>query len=218
MKRVWLGFLALVMIGLAAFFYLGRYMDSGFLDVFRSPADNAARTYENYKDSVLHAAETFNLPPEYLFALITLESSGKKMVPKRFEPHIYDRLKKVQSGQKERLENVKTRNLKGMPDGGLRNLSSSWGPFQIMGYKCFEMGIFVADIRGERSVYYGTRWIDENYGDELRKGNYKDAFHIHNTGRPYPASGSPATHNSQYVPNGLKLVRYFKQRLLEDRM
>jgi hypothetical protein len=216
MKRAWLGLLAILMIVMAALFYVGRYFNITFNQLYEATMSDADRTYLNYKDSVVQASNEFNLPPEYLLALITLESSGRKVVPKRFEPRVYQRLKRVKSGNRSSMEDVSTNDLREVNDAGLRNLASSWGPFQIMGYKSYDLGIYVADIRGERSVYHGARWIDRNYGDELRKGQFKDAFHIHNTGKPFPADGRARTHNPNYVVKGLELVRYFKQRLLEE--
>jgi hypothetical protein len=55
-----------------------------------------------------------------------------------------------------------------------------------------------------------VKWIDLTYGDYIRRGQYKDAFHIHNTGRPYPDSGPPKTYDPKYVPNGLMYMKYFE--------
>ena len=65
-------------------------------------------------------------------------------------------------------------------------------------------------------MLHGAKWINKNYGDYLRKGQYKDAFHIHNTGRPYPIVGQPKTYHRLYVPNGLKYIEEFEQLLKSD--
>ncbi len=100
--------------------------------------------------------------------------------------------------------------LKDASDQAIRNLASSWGPFQLMGYQCIELGIHVRDIRGEQALYWGMFWINKRYGRYVRQGKLRDAFHIHNTGRPFPLFGKPFTHNPAYVENGMMYVRCFE--------
>ena len=78
-----------------------------------------------------------------------------------------------------------------------------------MGYKCILLDVKIKDIRGEESVYYGAKWIDLAYGERLRKNEFKDCFHIHNTGRPYPRNGKPTTHDPQYIPRGLSAIEEY---------
>ena len=104
----------------------------------------------------------------------------------------------------------KPSDLRDATDGALKNMASSWGPFQIMGYKCIWLDIQLQDLRGEEALYWAVKWIDKTYGDYIRRGQYKDAFHIHNTGRPYPESGPPKTYDPKYVPNGLMYMKYFE--------
>ena len=99
--------------------------------------------------------------------------------------------------------------LKDASDDALRNLATSWGPFQLMGYKCFELGIKVSDIRGESSIDWSVKWISDSYGNYLKNERYADAFHIHNTGRPIPKSGRHLTYNKDYVEKGLDYMNYF---------
>ncbi len=165
----------------------------------------------NYADSVRVNAERFNLPPEYLMSLIMLECSGQKTPPARFEPKIYERLKSIYSTHRGSLEHVNYNVISNATDGTLRNLASSWGPFQLMGYKCLPLGILVNDLRGSadgRSVYWACKWIRSEYGKYLDEKQFEKAFRIHNTGRP-----DGQTHNPNYVGNGMKYVRYFSKRL-----
>ena len=62
--------------------------------------------------------------------------------------------------------------IKNINEAGLKNLSTSWGPFQLMGYKCIILGIYVKDIRGDNSVYWGVKWINKTYGKYLKKGRF----------------------------------------------
>ncbi|MBK8806623.1 MAG: hypothetical protein IPO21_08245 [Bacteroidales bacterium] len=169
-----------------------------------------AQTVEdNYGKEIDRNAELLNLPAAYFKALIMLESSGKKNIKPRFEVHVYERLKKVKNGERRKLENITHAMIKYTPDDALENLASSWGPFQIMGYKCIQLGVNVKDLRSDESIFWGMKWINENYGKILKQGRFKDAFHYHNTGKIYPKIGPSKTYDPNYVTNGLKYMTYF---------
>jgi len=168
-------------------------------------------TLVNYGEDVLEYAEDFDLSYEYLMALIVLETSGKIPSGSRFEQGVYNRLVKVKSGDRRKYENVKLHHLEDASDDAIKNLATSWGPFQLMGYKCIGMEVNVSDIRGEDGLYNGVLWINDEYGRFIRKGDFKDAFHYHNAGRKYPLVGKPKTHDPRYVEKGLSYMEYFRQ-------
>jgi len=187
-----------------------RYLTTEEDTTFASTIPEAVlRTEANYGAEIDKLAAQFDLSPEYLKALIILECSGLKKIKPRFERHIYKRLVSVKAGRLDRLENIRQADLKDASDDALRNMAHSWGPFQLMGYKCIWLDIPLADLRGEKGLYWAVKWIDMTYGDYVRRGKYKDAFHIHNTGRPYPEVGPPKTYDRKYVPNGLMYMKYF---------
>jgi hypothetical protein len=97
-------------------------------------------------------------------------------------------------------------------DEALKNLARSWGPFQLMGYKCVQLGVNVKDIRGEDALELGVKWIDKEYGHLLKNKRYRDAFHYHNTGRLYPADNKVLTHDPLYVEKGLQYIQEFKKK------
>jgi hypothetical protein len=82
-----------------------------------------------------------------------------------------------------------------------------------MGYKCLIFGINVKDLRGDEAIDWGVEWIQKTYGSYLSNGDYKNAFHIHNSGHPLPASGKPETYNPRYIEEGLKWMEYFQSKL-----
>lgn len=172
-------------------------------------------TWDNYAAEVVEAAEAFDLPPSYLLALITLECSGRRPAGKRFEPGVHRRMLDVQSGERRRYEQVRTAHLEDASESALVNLATSWGPFQLMGYKCIGMDVNISDIRGEEAVHYGVKWVAEEYGKQLRKERFKDAFHMHNTGQKYPKVGPPRTHDPHYVAKGLGRMVWFEKKLKE---
>jgi hypothetical protein len=140
-------------------------------------------------------------------ALIQLESGGRKPAGKRFEAHVLERLQEVQNGTRPHYENVTQAHLMDANHGALRNLATSWGPFQLMGYKCILLDRQIRDIRGQEAVQAGIEWIDITYGNALREGKFQDAFHLHNTGKPFPKSGPPATFHPDYVQKGMRLMK-----------
>jgi hypothetical protein len=162
------------------------------------------RTEFNYGKEVNKYAAEFNLPADYLKALIVLECSGKKDVSSRFEKHVYKRLKMLRDGRISRYERIRQKDIIDASDEALKNLARSWGPFQLMGYKCLQLGINVHDVRGEQSIYYGIKWINEDYGNYLRKGEFEQAFRIHNTGSP-----TGKTYDPDYVKKGLERIQFF---------
>ncbi len=171
---------------------------------------NSGDAISNYSEEVERAAFEFDLPYPYLMALLQLECGGRKPAGSRFEKHVFKRLKNVRDGNRESYENVTPRHLADASDAALKNLATSWGPFQLMGYKCILLDVKIKDIRGPESVYYGAKWIDLAYGKKLREGKYKDCFHIHNTGRPFPSNGKPTTHDPQYIPRGIAAIEKYQ--------
>ncbi len=167
----------------------------------------------NYKDEVLKYSQKYELPPEYIMALIMLESSGRRVIKPRFEKWVYNELKKLRNNKLEKFEHLTPETVKNADNEALKNLARSWGPCQIMGYKCVSLGITISDLRGEDRIKWALKWINTDYGNYLRAGKYKDAFHIHNTGQAYPKTGKPKTYDPDYVKNGLDYMEYFKKEL-----
>jgi hypothetical protein len=190
---------------------LGASVLSGCTRAFWTAPSKRARTLKNYGPEALAEAEAEGLPYAYLMALITLECSGQRPCPSRKEPGRFGDLRDVRDGLSTRLENIRARDVHDASDEALWNLATSWGPFQVMGYKCIGLGVQVADIRGERSLHHGTRWIAQDYGHLLRAERYKDAFHWHNAGSTYPKTGGPRTYDPAYVDNGLDHMAWFEQ-------
>lgn len=167
------------------------------------------RVQENYGQLIDSCSYLIGIPPEYVKALTCLECSGRTDMPKRFEKHVYKRLKDVRDGKKSNYEGVSTAMIQDANDEALKNLATSWGPFQIMGYKCLHLNINVADLRGNEAVYWGIKWIKGEYGHLLNAKRFKDAFHYHNAGCVYPSNGKPKTYDKDYVPNGLEYMKWF---------
>lgn len=168
--------------------------------------------HKNYSDEVATIAEELELPYSYFMALTVLECSGEKPCGTRFENHVFEKLQALRAGERQRYGPVQAGDIVDAGDDALRNLATSWGPFQLMGYKCIDMNIRVADLRSDEAVRHGMTWIAQEYGAALREGRFADAFHIHNAGRPYPKEGPPRTHDPRYVERGIRYMDYFEGR------
>ncbi len=167
----------------------------------------------NYEKPIDSLAKIFDLPKDYLFALIMLESSGRKNVPLRFEKEVYRKLLLTQKGEIAGFEKITKHRLKNISKKDLKKLACSYGPFQIMGYKIFELNISLAELKGNNNIYWALVWINNNYGSYLRNKDYKNAFHLHNAGKKYPAKGKPETFDPDYVQKGIMYAEYFKKQI-----
>ncbi len=167
----------------------------------------------NYEKPIDSLAKTFDLPKDYLFALIMLESSGRKNVPVRFEKEVYRKLLLTQKGKIAGFEKINKNRLNNISKNNLKKLACSYGPFQIMGYKIFELNISLDELVGKNNIYWALVWINNNYGNYLRNQDYKNAFHLHNAGKKYPVKGKPETFDPEYVQKGLKYAKYFKKKI-----
>ena len=186
-----------------------KYLTAYFKKGGRTTVSAFKLTESNYGSEVEKAAEKYGLPASYLKALIVLECSGKKPVKPRYERHIFKRLKKVRDQKGRTYETITHEMIADASDEALKNLAKSWGPFQLMGYKCLHLDVKVKDLRGDDALDWGAKWIQLEYGHLLKKKRYRDAFHYHNAGKIYPQNGIPTTHDPKYVDNGLKHMAYF---------
>ncbi len=167
---------------------------------------------DNYSKEIYKEANRLGLNPEYFMALCMLECGGRRPSPSRFEKHIYRRLMNLKAGKRTHYEKVTIETLKDANESAIKNLASSWGPFQIMGYKVVQEGILIKDLRGPAAVKHGMKWIANEYGHLLKKDRYSDAFHYHNTGKVIGKNRRIKTHSKTYVSDGRKWMKYFKKK------
>ena len=178
--------------------------------IFKNPKTKVERAMSNYGSTLEILAKKHKLPWNYLMALTILECSGESSCPSRYEKHVFEQLEKLRDGSINKYGTLQRKDISDASDEALKNLASSWGPFQIMGYHCIQEGITVAQLRSEQGLDYAVQWIEKSYGNRLRKHEFQDAFHLHNTGKPFPQSGTPTTHDPQYVFRGISLMKEFE--------
>jgi len=201
-----------------AFGLLSKYVYSEYQEVKFNNTNKGGfeMAIANYKTEIEALAKKFDLPPSYLMSVIMLESSGRKKAPLRFEKKIYNQLLQLKKGKIKKFENLTPKDVKKLSKQELRALASSYGPFQIMGYKSFILNISLDSLKGKKHLFYAVKWINLTYGNLLREGNYKDAFHIHNAGKKFPDDGVSRTYDPDYVKNGLLYEKYFRKVVFKN--
>ncbi|MCS6822070.1 MAG: N-acetylmuramidase family protein [Microscillaceae bacterium] len=169
------------------------------------------KTNKNYGAEIERICQKLKLPAAYFKALIVLECSGDKPAKSRYEKHVFYKLLAVKNGELKSYGKITQKHLRLLSDATIKKLATSWGPMQIMGYHCINMGYTIEDLSGEEALRYGILWCEYTYGEYLRNGDFKNAFHIHNTGKPFPKLSFSQTYNPEYVRKGLAYMQKFEQ-------
>lgn len=157
----------------------------------------------NYGEEVASICAEMELPASYFKALIILECSAKKNPASRYEPHVFLKLKAVKDGKLSSYSGLKKADLATYSDQTLKLLATSWGALQLMGYNCIKLGISIDELKGQNSLRYSILWCKNNYGAYLENRDFRNAFHIHNTGKPHPTFWFAQTHDPAYVYRGI---------------
>jgi hypothetical protein len=164
----------------------------------------------NYAHEIEEVCAEYNLPAEYFKALAILECSAEKPPQSRFEPKVFERLNEVKMNKKPNYSNLKHPQLKNLTEEQLRDMATSWGVFQIMGYHAYSIGIAPRDLQGSDGLRQSIVWIDKSYGQYLRKRDFANALHLHNVGKPIPITGEYETYSPNYIPRGLEFIKHFE--------
>jgi hypothetical protein len=175
---------------------------------------------ENYELEIEKVCDELKLPAHYFKALVILECGGEKPAGNRYEPHVFQRLKQVRSGKSKRYGKFTTKHLQLVTENTLKKMATSWGPFQIMGYHCISLGITLDELNGKEAIKNGIIWAKKNYGQYLEDRDFRQAFHIHNTGQTIPLNGIPITHDRFYIDKGLEFMekaKLEKRKLLKKK-
>lgn len=179
------------------------------IKLYRSSVD---MTTDNYGAQVEQICQEMVLPSAYFKALIVLECSGESPPKSRYERHVYRRLYQVKTGKRKRYGSITRQQLKKFSKRQLKDLATSWGPLQVMGYQSLAMKIPVNWLKEEYALYYSMLWAQNAYGKYLKKRDFKNAFHIHNTGKPLPRSGKSRTYDPNYIKKGMKYIKIFEEQ------
>ena len=162
--------------------------------------------YHMLHPEIARAAAGTAVSPAYMAALISIESSPPgNRESERFEPNVYRRLKELKY-EGTAWGGLNRKDLARYNDAGLRQLATSYGLVQIMGYHCIEMGCEVSELKGDYQLQWAAVYMQNHYEKHARQRQWSQCFRIHNTGRP---DGRP--HRSDYVERGLARMQYYEE-------
>lgn len=131
----------------------------------------------------------------------------------RFEPGVFAKLKRVRDKSLTSYNNLRYSHVKDLDDAGLRNLSTSFGLTQTMGWWAIHLGISVADLRDpQKHIGYAVQLLLLNAAKYIESGNYLAVFRIWNSGSP-----TGKTYDPDYVYNaGAVMDAYSDDLIVED--
>lgn len=165
--------------------------------------DAIRRVNLHYGAEVEDICKEIGMPAAYFKALIVLECSAKKNPPSRYEHHVFEKLSAVKNGKIKSYSGIRKADLEGYSDQTIKQLATSWGALQLMGYNCLKLNISIDELRGSNSLRHSIIWCEKNYGTYLKNRDFRNAFHIHNTGKPHPLFWVAQTHDPAYVSRGI---------------
>lgn len=159
--------------------------------------------------SIAAACKNTLVPTAFLAGLISVENAGLDPDAKRFEPGIFSKLKRVHDGKLSQFNGIKRSDLSGLSEAALRNLATSFGLTQIMGFHViatFKNTITVDDLRDPaQHLNFGVQFIKKEAGPHLANRAFDKVLRIHNTGKP-----NGVTFDPNYVANALGVMREYE--------
>lgn len=172
----------------------------------RSKMNAVKKVERNYGAEIERICKELDAPADYFKALVLLECSAQNPPQSRYEPKVFESLKAVKDGKQKKYGNITQNDLERYSTHELTLLATSWGALQIMGYHVVKEGLTIDDLNGEKGLQISIQWCIATYGKYLEKGDYKNAFHIHNTGKEHPMFWQAKTYDPLYVDKGLIYV------------
>ncbi|MCR9142604.1 MAG: hypothetical protein NXI24_10155 [bacterium] len=161
--------------------------------------------YHSLHPEIQQAAKGTDLSPEYIAALISIESSPPgNRDSERFEPNVYRKLLALKKDG-AKWGGLDRKAVSKYSDAQLKQLATSYGLVQIMGYHCIALGCEVEELRGDYQLQWAAAYMQFHYAKQARLKDWNACFRIHNTGRP---NGRP--HRSDYVERGLIRMQYYR--------
>ena len=162
--------------------------------------------YHSLNEEITLAVKGTDIDPAYLAALISLESHppGNKK-SKRFEENVYKRLLELKNDGRS-FGRISRSAILNRSDNEIRDLATSFGLTQIMGFHCLDLGCSPDDLKGNYHLQWAAAWMQKNYGKKAKQEDWPSCFRIHNTGHP-----RGETFRKDYVERGLARMAYYKK-------
>lgn len=151
----------------------------------------------------------------FLAGLISVENAKLDASASRFEAHVFKRLKAVRNSLifwRRSYNGITQAQLAGMSDDALKNLATSWGYTQIMGYhiinnlrKADGSAPTIAELRDHHlHLSFAVQLLEKVAMRYMAAGNWPAVLRIWNSGSP-----NGKTHDPNYVDNALAVRRAY---------
>ena len=162
--------------------------------------------YHRLNKEILAAVDGTEIPASYLAALISLESHppGNRN-SQRFESKIFQRLLELKKDGRS-FGGIPRSRVSDLTDSQLRELATSYGLTQIMGYHCLDMGCSIQDLSGDYHLMWSVAYIRRHYLQKIKQKDWQACFRIHNTGKP-----EGTTHRNDYAEKGVLRMQYYDE-------
>lgn len=161
---------------------------------------------------LIHLACTNSIVPEdFLAGFIGVEAGidrDGQIRPEatRFEPGVFHKLTAVRDGLMSRWSGIVTRDLNGLSDAAIRNLATSWGMTQIMGWHLIHnLKGTIQDLRDpDKHLHFTVQLLVLTASVHLKNGRFDNVLRIWNTG-----SANGKTYHDDYVDNALLVKKHY---------
>ena len=157
--------------------------------------------------------------PESFWGALSVNESGiyiwpnetglLKNIPPRFEPNIFKRIKAVAEGEPAEYAGVTQTDLAGTDASYWRDLSSSWGPTQIMGYHAVRLNESLWNLRQPSTHYPIAAKIMAEFTDRFNLDptkQFEEMFRVWNVGVPHGRE----TFDPNYISNGIMRMQIWQ--------
>lgn len=160
--------------------------------------------------SVAEACRDSIVSPQRLAGLISVENAQLNPLATRFEPAVFEKLRRVRDSWLPRTYNGIHRSaIRDASDAALRALATSYGYTQIMGWHVLTAPLAqhsVSELRDPaRHLGFAVQLLEYDAGKYFRAGNYPAALHVWNTG-----SAMRPTHDPDYVANATGVAAAYR--------
>lgn len=180
----------------------------------------AEQIFADWDKQIYEATLATYIPPKFIAGLIANESgrdSKGKIKPEatRFEAGVYRHLIAVRDGTQKSYNKIVKADLRDATDDAIRNLSTSYGITQIMGWHCIHnLHCTIADLRNpDKHLFYTVKLLQLNgFPKNATEARMDKEMKEWNTG-----SEVGKTYHENYVPNAQKVRAYYAE-LEKDRI
>jgi hypothetical protein len=166
------------------------------------------RIRERWGALIAEACRYSSIPQEFLAALIANESGGDPSA-RRFEKSIYNKFQNVLRGYATSYANLSKGDLGALSDSAIRDLATSWGLTQIMGYHVARRPGGIALLQNPETHLKFALGLLAEFADRFQLNvtlEFIELFHCWNAGAPYKPTCDP-----RYAERGLARMEIYRE-------